>query len=204
METILIYIVGGLVGAICWLIIWLVYFLWYRAHEHVIKHNELEEQKSTLEVEKKELQEKLNPEKPRLIVRPSPEDYNFPLGKVEIFIFNLSNVDLTDCKVILKNLYWINGDRDIPENVPNSKRQFDKGEYFSGPNKDIIDFNGGYALIFIADIQKDQMVFLLKEPYQISDLHYEKDLTFNARETTQHILDVEISGKINGVKIINR
>lgn len=41
----------------------------------------------------------------------------------------------------------------------------------------------------------------MKKPYEISDVHYEKDAHHTTLETTRHTLDLLISGKVNGVKI---
>lgn len=45
------------------------------------------------------------------------------------------------------------------------------------------------------------MIFLLENNYTISDDHYESDPPPNTREVTYHVLDIEVSGKINNLQV---
>jgi hypothetical protein len=138
------------VNLIIWITVWIGFFVYYRAKESVAIYNKQVEDNENLLKTTNELNEKINPTNVKLIVVPSSDDY-FPIGKVEIHVFNTSKVEFTECKVMLRELYWrMKDNSNIPENVPYSNRQFDKGEYFSGTNKDVIDAEGK-AIVYIAE-----------------------------------------------------
>lgn len=183
-EFIVDFVITGLLFTVVWFIFYLIFIAPYKVGKELDEYT-------------KELEDKSDPDKVKLPIIPSPDNY-LPIGRVDIFIHNPTNEEITDCQIMLKNLYWRTEEYgDSPENVSFSNRLFERGEYFRGSNKDVIGANT-FALVQIAEVQKDQMVFLLKEPFPISELHYEKSTGI---EITRHLLEIDVIGKLKNSTI---